>query len=84
MLADDLTIILTNLKSIENVLKLLNNFSICSGLNINEDKSKAKTKFRNLNNTRPISAWSIMDQNTPSNAWNIYHQQPRRKPNLQI
>ncbi len=43
MLADDLSIILTNLGSVENALKLLNKFSQCSGLKINIDKTKAKS-----------------------------------------
>ncbi len=42
MLADDLTIILQDFKSIENALKLLDDFSRCSGLRINIDKKKAK------------------------------------------
>ncbi len=43
MLADDLTlIILQDLKSVENALKLLKNFSLCSGLRINIAKTKAK------------------------------------------
>ncbi len=37
MLADDLTIILQDLKSIEIALKLLDDFSKCSGLRINID-----------------------------------------------
>ncbi len=43
MLADDLTLILTNLGSVENALKLLNKFSQCSGLKMNIDKTKAKS-----------------------------------------
>ncbi len=42
MLADDLTLILQDLKSIENALKLLDDFSRCSGLSTNIDKTKAK------------------------------------------
>ncbi len=42
MLADDLTLILTNLGSVENALKLLNKFSQCSGFKINIDKTKTK------------------------------------------
>ncbi len=42
ILADDLTRILQDLKSIENALKLLDDFSRCSELNINIDKIKAK------------------------------------------
>ncbi len=42
MLVDDITLILTNLGSVENALKLLNKFSQCSGLKINIDKTKAK------------------------------------------
>ncbi len=34
MLVDDLILILTNLGSVENVLKLLNKFSQCSGLKL--------------------------------------------------
>ncbi len=43
MLADNLTLILTNLGSVENALKWLNKFSHCSGLKINIDKTKAKS-----------------------------------------
>ncbi len=43
MLADDLTLILINLVSVENALKLLNKFSKCLGLKINKDKTKAKS-----------------------------------------
>ncbi len=32
MLADDLTLILLDLKSIDNALKILNDFSRCTGL----------------------------------------------------
>ncbi len=42
LLAYDLTIILQDLKSIEYALKLLNKFSLCSGLIINIEKTKAK------------------------------------------
>ncbi len=42
MLADDLTLILQDLKSVENALKFLKNFSLCSGLRINIDKAQAK------------------------------------------
>ncbi len=42
MLADDLTLILHDLKSIENALRLLDDFSRCSGLSINIEKTKAK------------------------------------------
>ncbi len=42
-LADNLTLILQDLTSIENALKLLNMFSLCSGLKINIEKTKAKT-----------------------------------------
>ncbi len=38
MLADDLTLIVTNLESVENALKLLNKFSKCSVLKINNNK----------------------------------------------
>ncbi len=43
MLADDLTLIITNLGSLENAVKLLNIFSQCSGLKINIDTTKAKS-----------------------------------------
>ncbi len=39
MLADGLTLILQDLKSIENALKLLDDFSRCSGLIINIEKN---------------------------------------------
>ncbi len=42
MPADDLTLILQDLKSIENAVKLLDDFSRCSGLRININKNKAK------------------------------------------
>ncbi len=42
ILADDLTLILQNLKSVENALKLLKTFSLCSGLRINIEKHKQK------------------------------------------
>ncbi len=42
LLANDLTLILQDLKSIEYALKLLNKFSLCSGLIINIEKTKAK------------------------------------------
>ena len=42
MLADDLTLILQDLKSIANALKLLKSFSLCSGLTINTEKTKVK------------------------------------------
>ncbi len=42
MLADDLTLILQDLKSVENALKLLKNVSFSSGLRINIEKNKAK------------------------------------------
>ncbi len=42
MLADDLTLILQDLKSIENAPKLFDDFSRCSGLSINIEKTKAK------------------------------------------
>ncbi len=42
MLADDLTLIIKDLLSLENALKLLRQFSHCSGLKINIDKIKAK------------------------------------------
>ncbi len=42
LLADDLTLILQDLKAIEYALKLLNKFSLCSGLIINIGKTKAK------------------------------------------
>ncbi len=42
MLADDLTLILQDLKSVETALKLLKNFSLCSGLRINIEKTHAK------------------------------------------
>ncbi len=43
MLEDDLTLILQDLKSIENVLKLLDDFSRYSGLSINIEKLKLNT-----------------------------------------
>ncbi len=42
MLADNLTLILQDLKSIDNALKLLDDFSRCSDLSIVIDKTKAK------------------------------------------
>ncbi len=42
MLADDLTLILQDLKSVENALQLLKNFSLCSRLRINIEKTKAR------------------------------------------
>ncbi len=42
MLADDLTLMLIELVSVENGLKLLNKYTQCSGLNFNIDKTKAK------------------------------------------
>ncbi len=42
MLVDDRTLMLTDLVSIENVLNLLNQFTQCSGLKNNIDKTKAK------------------------------------------
>ncbi len=42
MLADDLTLILTDIVSVENALKLLNKYTQCSGLKNNIDKTKAK------------------------------------------
>ncbi len=42
MFADDLTLILQDLKSVENALKVLKNFSLCSGLRINIEKIQAK------------------------------------------
>ncbi len=42
MLADNLTLILQDLKSVENVLTLLKNVYLCSGLRINIEKTKAK------------------------------------------
>ncbi len=42
MLADDLTLILTDLVSVENALKLLNKYTQCSGRKINIGKTKAK------------------------------------------
>ena len=41
-LADDTTCILDGLKSLENILHTFKMFSMCSGLNINVNKSKAK------------------------------------------
>ncbi len=38
LLADDLTLILKDLQSIENALKLLNSFSLCSGVKIHIEK----------------------------------------------
>ncbi len=61
MLADDLPLILQDLKSVENALKLLNNFSFCSELRINIEKNI----YRNNFNIRSLSAWFILDQNTP-------------------
>ncbi len=43
MLADDLTLILTNLGSVENALKLLNKFSQCSGLKSNTHRNTWNT-----------------------------------------
>ncbi len=43
MLVDDLTLKLQDLKSVENALKLLKNFSLCSGLRIKIEKTKAQT-----------------------------------------
>ncbi len=43
LLADDLTLILKDQQSIENALKLLNIFSLCSGLKINIEKTKVKS-----------------------------------------
>ncbi len=40
MLADDLTLILTNLGSVENAPKLLNKFSQCSGVKINRQQKQ--------------------------------------------
>ncbi len=48
MLADDHTLILKDLLSVENALKLLRKFSHCSGLKINIDKTKAKSIGRSL------------------------------------
>ncbi len=42
LLADDLTLILQDLKSIEYATQLLNKFSLCSCLIINIEKTKAK------------------------------------------
>ncbi len=42
MIVDDLTLILQDLKSEENALKLVTNISLCSGLRINIVKTKAK------------------------------------------
>ncbi len=50
ILADDLTLILQDLKSIEYALNLSNKFSLCSGLIINIEKTKAK------NLGKPITA----------------------------
>ncbi len=43
MLAHDLTLILKDLHSIENALKLLNIFNLYSGLKINIEKTKVKS-----------------------------------------
>ncbi len=48
LLADDLTLILKDLLSVENALKLLRKFSHCFGLKINIDKTKAKSIGRSL------------------------------------
>ncbi len=40
LLPDDLTLVLKDLLSVENVLKLSTKFSLCSGLRINIDKRK--------------------------------------------
>ncbi len=48
MLADDLTLILKKDNPFDNALKLLNNFSQCSGLKINR---KNKTKITRILNT---------------------------------
>ncbi len=66
MLAYDLTLISTNVGSVENALKLLNKFSQCSGQN----KSK---KYRNLRITRTLPSWAVLDQNTHKNTWNTYN-----------
>ncbi len=42
MLVDDLILIIQDLKSVENALKLLKNFSLCSGLRINTEKTIVK------------------------------------------
>ncbi len=72
ILADDLTLILTNLVSFENALKLLNKFSQCSGLKINTNKTKRK-KYRNLRITRTLPSWAVLDQNIHRNTWNRYN-----------
>ncbi len=59
MLADDLTLILKVLLSIENPRKLFNKFSQCSELKINIDITKAK--YRKLIHTRPLSTWPFLD-----------------------
>ncbi len=66
MLADDLTLILTILGSVENALKLLNEFSQCSGLKINIDKIKSK-RYWNLTIIRTLPLWAVLDQNTHRN-----------------
>ncbi len=40
MLADDRTLILTDLVLVENAIKLLNKYTLCSRLKINIDKTK--------------------------------------------
>ncbi len=42
LLADNLTLILKDLQSIENALELLNSFSLCFGLQINIEKNKSE------------------------------------------
>ncbi len=48
MLADDLTLILQDLKSIEKGFKILIDFSRCSGLSININKTKANNLGKTL------------------------------------
>ncbi len=42
LLADDITLILSDLDSVKNTINLLKCFSLCAGVKINIDKSHAK------------------------------------------
>ncbi len=88
MLADDLTLILTDLVSVENAHKLLNKYKKCSELNINIDKTKAKYICKDIywhlinkiqHTPKAITYWENIYSNFKNKGnifWNIIFKMP--------
>ncbi len=74
LLADDITLILSELDSVKETINVLKGFSLCAGLKINVEKTQAKYT-RHTIPQRLLPSWTIMDNNTHRNTRYCNHRE---------